>query len=75
MEVTFTIVPPAGKVVADDMVPRLNEALLRMQVAFVFEDASERNTVLKLIDTTDAEQRLVIRLLQRAGYNIELEAR
>jgi len=73
MEVTFTIVPPDGKVIADDLVPRLNEALLRMQVAFIFEDASGEHAVLKLIDTSHSEQRLVIRLLQRAGYNIELD--
>ncbi len=74
MEVTFTIVPPSGKVLADDLVPRLNETLRRMKVAFIFEDASDSNAVLKLIDTTESEQRLVIRLLQRSGYNIELEA-
>lgn len=73
MEVTFTIVAPPGMLVADKLVPRLTETLKRLQVAYTFEDASEYNAVLKLIDTTDSEQRLVVRLLQRAGYNIELE--
>lgn len=73
MDVTFTIVSPIGKNLAEDLVARLREILLRLQVAFVLEEASDDHAMLRLIDTTEAEQRLVIRLLQRAGYHIDIE--
>lgn len=73
MKFRFRVLAPSGKVVPEQLTPRLRQILTNIQVAFSIEETSCQIPVIEVIDTTDAEAAFIIRILQRAGYDIEIE--
>ena len=47
--------------------------MTHIEVAFTIdEEALHQTPTIEVIDTTEDEGRFIIRMLQRAGYNIEI---
>lgn len=70
--VDILILCPPGWKHPSDLIPELNKFLLRIQVGFTLEATSSEDVRLQLIYPSRSEKRLVIRLLKRAGYTLEL---
>ena len=67
------VIPPSGTHVPPDLIPGLRQILLNIEVAFILrEEGSPQTPTIELIDTDDNEVEFVIRMLQRSGYNIEV---
>lgn len=75
MPLRLTVLPPDGKVLASDLVPKLRRVLLRAHIPFEIEEASGDNQCpsISITDPDDDEVEFLIRLLQRAGYDVEIE--
>lgn len=59
--------------ISPDLVHRLRQTLTNIEVAFIIsEEASHQTPIVEVMDTTDDEGRFIVRMLQRAGYNIEI---
>ena len=70
MDIEIEIIPPKGQKICRNLIPELMRSLNRMQVAYRVKESSSENIALQLIDTSENEQQLVVRLLLRAGYDI-----
>jgi len=73
MHLRLRVLPPEGTTISPDLVHRLRQILTHIEVAFTIdEEALHQTPTIEVIDTTEDEGRFIIRMLQRAGYNIEI---
>ena len=73
MKVRLRVLAPQGKMIHDQLVSHLRQILTNIEVAFSIEEASLQTPIIEVLDTTDAESAFIIRILQRSGYDIEIE--
>jgi hypothetical protein len=71
MTLKLRILAPNGYDLHIDLVDRLRHTLTGIEVPFTIEPDPE-GPMVEIRETSDAEARFVVRILQRAGYDIEL---
>ena len=72
MDLTLCVLPPDGRSIPRNLGTEIARVLNRAEVAYEIEENLPEGPRVHLVDTSDVECRFIVRLFQRAGYNVEI---